>query len=84
MKKYKALSLFAGAGIAEFGFEKSNIDIVLANELLPVRANVHKFWHPNTKILCGDITEKEIKSEIIKESKKEKVNIYGKYYYACL
>jgi DNA (cytosine-5)-methyltransferase 1 len=52
-KKLKALSLFSSAGIAEFGFENSMIDVVLANELLPVRMNVHKFWHPEIKTICG-------------------------------
>lgn len=73
-KKIKALSLFASAGIAEFGFENSNIDIVLASELLPIRMEVHKYWHPQTKTICGDITCDEIKSEIIKKAKKEKID----------
>ncbi len=74
IEKIKAVSLFASAGIAEFGFKKSNIDIVLANELLPVRMDVHKFWHPTTKTVCGDITEEDIKENIINICKKEKVN----------
>ncbi len=73
-KKLKALSLFSSAGIAEFGFENSMIDVVLANELLPVRMNVHKFWHPEIKTICGDITEDDIKNEIINRSKKEKID----------
>lgn len=68
MKKFKALSLFASAGIAEFGFENTNIDVVLANELLPVRMDTHKFWHPQTDTICGDITKEEIKQNIINES----------------
>ncbi len=74
MQKYRVLSLFSGAGIAEFGFEKLNIDIKLANELLPVRAKVHQFWHPHSKMICGDITDNKIKSEIITEAKKEKID----------
>lgn len=73
-KKIKALSLFASAGIAEFGFEHSNIDVVLASELLPIRMEVHKYWHPTTKTVCGDITKQEIKDEIIKKSKKEGID----------
>lgn len=75
-KKIKALSLFASAGIAEFGFENSNIDIVLASELLPIRMEVHKYWHPQTKTICGDITCDEIKSEIIKKAKKKKLILF--------
>lgn len=74
MEKMKAVSLFASAGIAEFGFEKSNVDVVIANELLPVRMDVHKFWHPTTETVCGDITKNEIKNEIIKRCKKENVD----------
>ncbi|MGI6510281.1 MAG: DNA cytosine methyltransferase [Erysipelotrichaceae bacterium] len=71
--KYKVLSLFAGAGIADFGFD-DRFDIVLANELLDIRMKTYKFWHPNTKTICGDITNKEIKRKIIYESKSKKVN----------
>ena len=68
MEKFKALSLFASAGIAEFGFENTNIEVVLANELLPVRMETHKFWHPQTDTICGDITKEEIKQNIIEKS----------------
>ena len=73
-KKIKVLSLFASAGIAEFGFENTNFDVVLANELLPVRMDVHKYWHPRTKTICGDITSENIKNEIITVSKKENID----------
>lgn len=72
--KMRALSLFASAGIAEFGFNNTNVDVLIANELLPVRMNVHKFWHPEVKTICGDITESKIKNEIIKSCKKEKID----------
>ena len=74
IKKMKALSLFSSAGIAEFGFNNTIVDVVLANELIPVRMNVHKFWHPEIKTICGDITDDNIKQEIIKKSKKEKID----------
>ena len=73
-QNYKALSLFASAGIAEFGFEKSNVDVLLANELLRIRANVHKYWHPKTEMISGDITDKNIKKEIIDAAKKLKID----------
>ncbi len=73
-KKFKVLSLFASAGIAEFGFENTKFEVALANELLPIRLDVHKFWHPNTKTICGDITSNEIKNSIINSAKKEKVD----------
>lgn len=61
----KGISLFASAGIAEFGLKNLNIDIVLANELLETRAKAHKFWHPSTYVVQGDITKEEIKQKII-------------------
>ena len=72
--KLKALSLFASAGIAEFGFDNTNVDVVLANELLQVRMDVHKYWHPKTKTICGDITDEKIKNKIINDAKNEGIN----------
>lgn len=74
MNKYNVLSLFASAGIAEFGFDEDKYNVVLANELLPIRATLHEFWHPNTEMICGDIIKDEIKNEIIKKAKKNKVD----------
>lgn len=72
--KLRGLSLFASAGIAEFGFDKSIVDIKIASELLPIRMNVHDFWHPDVQSICGDITSKEIKAKIIDASKKAKID----------
>ena len=73
-KRFKGLSLFASAGIAEFGFEDTDVDIILANELLPKRMEVHKFWHPNTLTICGDITDETVKNEVIHLSLEKDVN----------
>ena len=70
MEKFTGLSLFASAGIAEMNLKKANINFVLANELLKQRAMTHEFWHPESKVICGDITNNEIKKIIIDESKK--------------
>jgi DNA (cytosine-5)-methyltransferase 1 len=63
----QGLSLFASAGIAEMNLSKY-VQFVLGNELLPIRSRVHKFWHPHTEMICGDITNSEIKEQIIKRS----------------
>ncbi|WRB84621.1 DNA cytosine methyltransferase [Helicobacter pylori] len=68
------LSLFASAGLAEMNLSQCNIDMKLANELLPIRAKTHEFWHPNSKMICGDITQSETKNKIIKEAKKIKTD----------
>ncbi|MDP2090405.1 MAG: DNA cytosine methyltransferase [Candidatus Gracilibacteria bacterium] len=66
----KGLSLFANVGIAEFYLNEIGIEILVANELLDKRANLYKYFHPNSNIICGDITEKSIFNKVIEESKK--------------
>lgn len=74
MKKLKGLSLFASAGIAEMNLKKCGINFKVANELIPIRAKTHEAWHPDCKMICGDITNEDIKQEIIKASLKEKID----------
>lgn len=69
----KGLSLFASGGIGELGLRKLNIEIILANELLPIRAKLHKFWHPSTEMVVGDISDENIQKNIINKSIKEKI-----------
>lgn len=74
MKKMNGLSLFASAGIAEMNLKKCNINIRVANELIPIRAKVHEYWHKNCEMICGDITNKNIKEKIITESLSKNVD----------
>lgn len=67
------LSLFASAGIAEMNLGKY-VNFVLGNELLPVRSKVHQFWHPKSEMICGDITQDDIKDAIIQKSIENKVD----------
>ena len=69
--RFKGLSLFSSAGIAEFGFAGTKVDIVIASELLQKRMDVHKFWHPHAISICGDITQREVKDKLIKNLKKK-------------
>ncbi len=73
MKKMNGLSLFASAGIAEMNLKNCGINIKVANELLPIRAKTHKYWHPNCEMICGDVTTDNLKDEIIRASKKNNV-----------
>jgi len=61
----KGISLFSSAGIAETYFEKANIDIIVASELLPKRAEFYQKMYPKTKMITGDITDKNIKKQIL-------------------
>jgi DNA (cytosine-5)-methyltransferase 1 len=68
-RRLQGLSLFAGAGIGETYLPESGIHIVVANELLPKRAELYKKLNPSTKMICGDITDEAVFDEIIKASK---------------
>jgi len=67
MKKERlsGVSLFAGAGIGETFLSDAGIDIIVANELVPRRAELHSRIFPDCKMICGDITEKTTFERII-------------------
>ncbi len=61
------ISLFCSGGIGDLAFRENNVKIILANELLPDRADVFKQNYPDTKLIVGDIRNKY--HEIIKTAK---------------
>ena len=56
--------LFAGCGGLGYGFHKNGFNIVGANELDDSIAETYKHNFPNTNVIVGDITKKEIKEKI--------------------
>ena len=70
----KGLSLFSNVGMAETYLNEVGIDIVIANELLEERAKFYKHLYPDCDVIQGDITDKNIYDEIVKKSKREKVD----------
>ena len=64
------VSLFSNVGIDETYFEKHNIKIVCANELLEKRAKFYRHLYPNVNMICGDITDNNIFNKIVEEYKK--------------
>lgn len=68
MKRLKGLSLFANVGVAEAYLEESGVDILIANELEEKRAEFYKHLYPDTNMIVGDITDDEIRKNIIEES----------------
>ena len=62
----KGASMFASAGIGETYFKKVGIDIVVANELLPKRGQFYQEMNPESKMIVGDIRDKKIKKEFLK------------------
>src|SRR3989344_650595 len=64
----KAITLFSSAGIGDLAIKASDIDILVANELLSDRVSLHRRNFPETKMIEGDIWEK--KNEILDTTKK--------------
>ena len=69
-----AVSLFSSAGIGELRLPK-NIHVVVANELIQKRAECYRFFYPDTNMICGDITDPEIKDNIIDIANSEKCKL---------
>lgn len=72
--KIKGMSLFSGGGVGEMSLAKTNIKIVIANELLKKRCEFYKFYNPSTYVINGDITNPEIKRMLIKKAKEQKID----------
>ena len=71
----KALSLFSNVGFGEIYLKDIGIDICVANELHEDRCDMYKDLHPNTNVICGDITKKSIKDEIYTTCLDEEINL---------
>lgn len=69
-----AVSLFSGGGIAETYFEQVGIYVKVANELLPERAEFYRQIHPHTEMICGDISDKAVFSNVIMKAREQKIN----------
>lgn len=72
--KLRGLSLFANVGIAEAYLESIGVHIEVANELLPDRARFYQDVYPNTHMVCGDITDDDVRTALIEEAKAKNVN----------
>ena len=72
----KILSLFANIGVAEARFnELKDVEVVVANELIPRRAKLYQQLYPHSKMICGDILDEEIFNRIYEESIKSHVDV---------
>ncbi len=67
------VSLFANVGIGELLLPKK-FQVVLANELIPKRSSFYSLNHPNTQILTGDITNKQIFESLINIANQQKID----------
>lgn len=71
----KILSLFANIGVAEAYLKEIGFDVVVANELIEIRAILYSKIYPETHMIFGDITDKNTFDKIVKESIGAGVNI---------
>lgn len=67
------LSLFANVGIAETYLDQLGFHVKVANELLPQRAQFYRHSHPDCNMICGDITNPEIFTQVLHAAKEDKV-----------
>ena len=70
----RAVSLFSCIGVAECYLEDVGIKVVTACDIDKKRCDIHKFLYPDTNVICGDITDDNVKNTII-ESVGGKVDV---------
>jgi len=71
----KALSLFANVGLGETYLPALDVEVVVANEMLPDRARFYSLRNPDVEMVVGDITDTEVKQDIIRRSLAEGVEL---------
>lgn len=76
IKSFRILDLFSGAGGFSYGMEKNeHFQTVIAVDFNPNALATFKYNMPNSNIITGDITNTEIKKQIIESSQKLQVNM---------
>lgn len=74
MSKLKGLSLFANVGIAEAYMKDNGVEILLANEIDSERAKFYRDIYPETHMVCGDITDDDIRTKIVDEAIEKQID----------
>lgn len=70
--KMKGLSLFASGGVGET-YLKTNIEIVVANELLDNRVKFYKSLYPDCSMIGGNIRDENVFNKIVELSINKRV-----------
>lgn len=71
----KCLSLFSNVGVAEAYLKEIGIDVVIANEIDEKRAKFYKHLYPETDMQCGDITDENVRNNIVDMARRENVEL---------
>ena len=74
MSELRCLSLFANVGIAEAMFSDIGVKVLIANEIVEERARFYHEVYPDTHMICGDITQEDIRTCIVEEAIAKKIN----------
>lgn len=61
--------MFSSAGIGETYLSEIGVDVVVANELIERRADLYKKLYPRCNMICGDVQNQDVFSQIINASK---------------
>lgn len=64
-----AVSLFCSSGIGDIALETTGVKVLVANELIPERAELYKHNFPQSTLFCGDIWS--LNEKLINETKKK-------------
>ncbi len=60
VNKFKAISLYTGAGGMDIGFDKAGFDIIWSNDIDPFSVETHKILFPNCSSTVGDIRKQKL------------------------
>lgn len=60
MREFTAISLFAGAGGLDMGFERAGFRTIWANDIEPDACKTHESWS-TAKVVCGNIAQIDAK-----------------------
>lgn len=73
--KFRVCDLFCGAGGFSHGLAKnSHFDAVLGVDFNLSALQTFALNHPNSRTICGDLKDKNIKTQILKECRNLKIN----------
>lgn len=72
---YKSVDLFCGAGGMTVGFKAAGIKSLISNDIEESACTTLRINNPEIPVLCGDITQGEIKDIIVKVAKEGSADI---------